>query len=314
MQQNKNAAVNKPSLSYRIKKDFVKNRALYLLVLLPIIYYAVFRYGPMYGAIIAFKNFKPNLGILGSKWVGLEHFRTFFSSPSFGALLRNTLKISFSSIVFSFPMPVILALLINELKNEKFAKVSQNFMYMPHFISLVVVCGLVRSFTADNGLIGAFVGRITGQPESLLNKQGWFVPIYIISGIWQEAGWNSIIYVAALAGIDEQLYEAASIDGASRWQKLIHVTLPGIMETIMVLLILKMGNVLNVGFEKIILLYNNATMPVADVISSYVYRKGLVELNWSFSTAVGLFNSVINFLFIIVFNKLSRKMNGYGLW
>lgn len=310
----KEQAVNKDSFGYRVKRDFQKNKVLYLIVLLPFLYYIVFHYFPMYGAIIAFKEYKPNLGILGSRWVGLKHFTDFFSFPSFYAVLRNTVKISATTILFSFPAPIILALLLNELKCKKFLKVVQNITYMPHFISLVVICGLVRQFTMYNGFIGELVGLFTGEAVSLLNFPKYFIPVYVASGIWQEIGWNSIIYTAALTGVDEQLYEAAVIDGANRWKQTIHVTIPGILPTIVIMLILKLGSILNVGFEKIILLYNDATMPVADVISTYVYRKGLLELSWSFSSAVGLFNSVVNFTFIMLTNTISKKLNGYGLW
>ena len=268
----------------------------------------------MYGAVIAFKQYKPNLGILGSPWVGFKHFTDFFSFPSFYTVLKNTVTISATTILFSFPAPIILALLLNELKCKKFLKVVQNITYMPHFISLVVICGLVRQFTMYNGFIGEIVGMFTGEAVSLLNFPKYFIPVYVGSGIWQEIGWNSIIYTAALTGVDEQLYEAAVIDGANRWKQTLHVTIPGILPTIVIMLILKLGSILNVGFEKIILLYNDATMPVADVISTYVYRKGLLELSWSFSSAVGLFNSVVNFTFIMLTNAISKKLNGYGLW
>lgn len=310
----KEGAVNKNSFRYRVKRDFQKNKVLYLIVLLPFLYYIIFHYFPMYGAVIAFKQYKPNLGILGSPWVGLKHFTDFFSFPSFYAVLKNTVVISATTILFSFPAPIILALLLNELKCKKFLKVVQNITYMPHFISLVVICGLVKQFTMYNGFIGEFVGLFTGEAVSLLNFPKYFLPVYVTSGIWQEIGWNSIIYTAALTGVDEQLYEAAVIDGANRWKQTIHVTIPGILPTIVIMLILKLGTILNVGFEKIILLYNDATMPVADVISTYVYRKGLLELSWSFSSAVGLFNSVVNFTFIMLTNAISKKLNGYGLW
>ena len=306
--------VDRNSFSYRVKRDFRRNRVLYLMALLPVAYYIIFCYFPMYGAIISFKNYTPSLGILGSKWVGLKHFKDLFESPSFGKILLNTLRISGATIIFSFPTPIILALLLNELKSAKFAKVVQNITYMPHFISLVVVCGLVRRFTMNTGFVGQLVGIFTDEPVSLLNYPKYFVPVYVISGIWQEVGWNSIVYLAALTSVDEQLYEAALIDGANRWKQTIHITIPSILPTIVIMLILKIGTRLNVGFEKIILLYNDATMPVAEVISTYVYKKGLIEMSWSFSTAVGLFNSVVNFIFIIATNMISKKLNGYGLF
>ena len=304
----------KESFGHRVKRDFKKNKMLYLIALIPFLYYVLFHYLPMYGAIIAFKEYKPNLGIVGSRWVGAKHFINFFTSPSFSEVLVNTVRISATTIIFSFPAPIILALLMNELKSVTFARIVQNITYMPHFISLVVVCGLIRKFTMDTGFIGQLVGVFTGSAQSLLNYPKYFVPVYVISGIWQEIGWGSIVYLAALAGVDEQLYEAALIDGANRWKQTIHITIPSILPTIVIMLILKLGTILNVGFEKIILLYNSSTMPVADVISTYVYRKGLIELSWSFSAAVGLFNSVVNFVFIMLTNFISRKLNGYGLW
>jgi putative aldouronate transport system permease protein len=268
----------------------------------------------MYGAIIAFKEFSPGRGIMNSPWVGLQHFTDFFQGIFFRRILTNTLVISLTSIVLGFPAPIILALLINELKNKYFTKTVQTVTYMPHFISLVVVCGLIREFTGYNGPITQFLGIFGVEQKSLLEMPNLFVPIYVISGIWQEVGFGSIIYLAALTGIDQEQYEAARIDGAGRWKQTLYVTLPGIMPTIMIMLILRMGGIMNVGFEKIILLYNPAIYDTSDVISSFVYRKGILEFNWSFSAAVGLFNSVINFFFLIASNWLSRKMNDSSLW
>ncbi|MDY3030645.1 MAG: ABC transporter permease subunit [Clostridia bacterium] len=286
-----------------------------------VIYYLIFCYGPMYGAIIAFKNYSPKLGILGSEWVGLKHFESFLSSPYFLRILKNTLNISIQSLIFGFPAPIILALLINELTNKKFVKVTQTITYLPHFVSLVVVCGMIKSFTSDTGFITKIISLLSfgrWEPVSLLNEPKYFVPIYVLSDIWQGVGWGSIIYLSALSGIDGQLYEAAMIDGAGRFKQTIHVTLPGIIPMIMIMLILRMGGLLNVGYEKIILLYNQATYDTADVISTFVYRRGILaeggSNQWSYSTAVGLFNSVINFMLIITANYLSKKFTDYGLW
>lgn len=305
---------NKQSLSQTIKVDFIRNKALYLMILPAVIYYIVFHYIPMYGVIISFKDFKPQLGMLESSWVGLKHFRTFFESPSFLSILGNTFRLSLSSLIFGFPAPIILALLLNELHKEKFAKIVQNFTYMPHFISTVIICGMVHTFTREDGLIVYIMSLFGFEPKSLLNFPKYFTTIYVASGIWQTIGWSSIIYLAALTGVDTQLYEAAELDGANRWKQVIHITIPSIMPTIIIMLILKVGQILNVGFEKIILLYNSSTMSVADVISTYSYRKGLIELNWSFSAAVGLFNSVVNFIFVISMNKVSQKMGETSLW
>lgn len=291
-----------------------KNKALYLMFLPVAIYYLLFAYKPMYGAIIAFQNYNPMNGILGSEWVGFKHFSDFFNNYYFWRILKNTLLISVSSIVFGFPAPIILALLMNEIRNNGFKRVTQTLSYIPHFISLVVICGMIKDFTSDTGIIMDVLSRFGFERESLLTKSEAFVPIYIISDIWQGIGWGSIIYLAALTNIDPALYEAATIDGANRWQQTIHVTLPGISSTIIIMLILRVGGLLSVGYEKIILLYSPLTYETADVISSFVYRKGLLETNWSYSTAIGLFNSVFNFLLLVFTNKLSAKLSDTSLW
>ncbi len=304
----------RPSFGKLVKNDFKLNKSLYLLLLPVLAYYILFHYAPMYGALIAFKDFTPRLGSWGSPWVGFKHFIDFFTSYSFWDVLFNTLRISLSSLIFGFPMPIILALLLNELKNQRFSKLVQNATYLPHFISLVVICGMVKDFTRDTGVISYIMSLFGAEPKTMLNYPEYFVPIYVISGIWQSVGWDSIIFLAALTGIDGALYEAAKIDGAGRWQQTWHITLPGIVPTIVTVLILSIGGILTVGYEKIILLYNDATLEVADVISTYVYRKGLLEQNWSFSTAVNLFNSVINLLFLCGANFISRKVNDTALW
>lgn len=304
----------KQSWGAMIAHDFSVNKSLYLLVLPVMAFYLIFHYLPMYGAIISFENFKPQLGITGSAWVGFKHFKDFLSGNYFSSLLFNTLRISFSSLVFSFPAPIILALLINELKNQKFAKIVQNITYMPYFISMVVICGLITNFTLDTGVVNYILGFFGFKPKSLLNYPQYFVPIYVISDIWQGVGWNSIIYLAALSAVDPSLYESAVLDGANRLQQTLHITLPGISATIVTMLLLRIGNILNVGYEKILLLYNDSTMSVADVISTYVYKKGLIDLSWSFSSAVGLFNSTINLVFLIGANQISKKIADISLW
>ncbi len=298
----------------RVKKDFGINKTLYLIMLPVIVYFVIFKYIPMYGLLMAFQDYSPRLGIRGSDWVGFKHFVDFFRSPSCKVVLINTVKISLSSFIFGFPAPIILALLLNELKSAKLGKVIQNATYIPHFISLVVVCGIINIFTSDDGLIGRVYNLITGSTGSMLNHPNCFLPIYVISNIWKEVGWGSIIYLAALTAIDASLYEAAEIDGAGKLKKVIHITIPGILPTIVIMLIMRMGSILNVGYEKILLLYNDSTMNVADVVSTYVYRRGLTNLDWSYSAAVGLFNSVINLFFLIGSNVISKKVNGYGLW
>lgn len=316
MQLTRRAAnVTKESYAARCKKDWYRNWKMYMIFLPVLIYYLIFMYGPMYGAVIAFKDFSPMKGIMGSEWVGLKHFIDFFSSPDFGKLLFNTLYISISNLIWGFPMPIILALMLNEVQKGWFKKTVQTITYMPHFVSLVVVCGIIKIFVGSNGFLTNILSAMGLVPaEDMLGNKDLFVPIYVISGIWQEVGWGSIIYIAALAGINQELYEAASIDGAGRWRQLFTVTLPGILPTIVIMLILRVGNIMSVGFEKIILMYNPLTYDTADVISSYVYRRGLLESNFSYSTAVGLFNSVINFILLIAANGISRAVNETSIW
>ena len=304
------------TLRQRLRKDMSENGGAYVLALAVLAYYFLFHYKPMGGLVIAFKNYVPRKGIWGSKWVGMKYFLEFFNSYYFERVLRNTLVISLSSLIFAFPLPILFALSINEVKSKAFKKTVQTISYMPHFISMVVVCSMVRLFTGGDSFIvqimTLFGYENTGA--NLLNNKNMFVPIYVISGIWQNLGWDCIIYLAALTAIDPELYEAARVDGAGRLRQTIHITLPGIVGTIIMLLILRIGSLMSVGHEKIILLYNEMVYETADVISSYVYRRGLVQGDWSFGAAVGLFNSVINFALVITANTLSNKMSGIGLW
>lgn len=295
-------------------KDFRQNKEVYIMVIPVILFYILFCYVPMYGAVIAFKNYTPMKGIMGSDWVGLRHFIQFFNSPYFGRLMVNTLRISLTSLIWSFPAPILLALLINEMKSSRYARIVQSITYMPHFISLVVICGMIRSFTLDTGIINTFLAFFGFERTSFLLHEEYFIPVYVASNVWQGMGWGSIIYLAALSGIDQGLYEAAKIDGANKWRQVIHITIPGILPTIITMLILNLGQVLSVGYEKILLLYNDATSPVAEVISTYVYKKGLIEQSWSFSSAIGLFNSTINLALIIITNIISKKTTEVGLW
>lgn len=306
----------KQSLLKRIKKDFAVNWSAYLMLLLFILpFYIIFCYGPMGGLVIAFKNYKPRLGIWASKWVGFQHFESFFGSVYFGRLIRNTLTISMCGLLFTFPCAILLALSINEVQQKRFKRTVQTISYMPHFISIIVVCSMLRLFLADQGVVTQLFRSFgyTGV-GSMLNNKEFFVPIYILSDIWQQTGWNCIIYLAAFAAIDPGLYEAARIDGANRWQQTLHVTLPGITRTIVLLLILRIGSLMSVGHEKVMLLYNDFTMENADVISTYVYRRGMVKGDYSFATAVGLFNSVINFALVLMSNAISNRISGYGIW
>ena len=305
---------SKNSFPCRLARDLNKNKFRYLIILPVIAYYFIFCYKPMYGAIIAFKDYSPALGIMESPWVGFKHFLAFFDSFYFWRILKNTIVMSLASLIFGFPAPILLALLLNEVTNRPYKKFVQTVSYIPHFISLVVVCSMIKEFTMDSGIINDFLSLFGFDRVTMLNEKQYFVPIYVISNIWQQIGWDSIIYLAALTGVSKELYEAAELDGAGKLKQVFYVTLPGILPTIITMLLLKIGNILNVGYEKVILLYNEATYETADVISSYVYRKGLQEFDWSFSTAVGLFNSVINFTLLIISNKISKKVSETSLW
>ncbi|MDO5417864.1 MAG: ABC transporter permease subunit [Lachnospiraceae bacterium] len=319
--KRKNQTMTAPQSSYwqRLKKDLVKNRIAYLMFLPVLLYYLIFCYKPMYGLIIAFKDFSPAKGILNSPWAknfGLNHFIEFFGSVYFTRLIKNTLVISITNLLVTFPAPIILALLLNEVRSKKYKGVVQTLTYLPHFISMVVICSMVRLFVGEGGFITQILdsmGIVDGR-YSMLSQKEYFVPIYVLSGLWQTIGWSAIIYISALSGVDQELYEAARIDGANRWKQTIHITLPSIMMTIIMMLILRIGTIMSVGYEKIILLYNPGIYETADVISSYVYRKGLLESNWSFSAAVGLFNSLINLFLVLGANKITKKVTDMGLW
>lgn len=308
--------VNGKRLTFRerLARDFKHNWMLYLMMLPIIIYYLIFKFGPMFGLSIAFLDYKPAKGILGSKFVGLKHFVSFFTNYYFGRLLVNTIRISICSLL-TFPAPIILALMLNELRSPRFAKVTQTVTYIPHFISTVVICGMIIKLTGGSGAITSILHALFGIPqESLLNKSSNFLPIYVLSDLWQTIGWNSIIYLSALAGVDQELYDAAKVDGAGRFKQVIYVTIPSIMPTIIIMLILKMGKIFDVGYEKIMLLYNPAIYDVSDVINTYVYRKGLIDAQYSYSAAVGLFNCVVSFTLVTLTNKISKKTSDQGLW
>ncbi|MDD9266875.1 ABC transporter permease [Paenibacillus sp. GCM10023248] len=295
--------------------DVRRNRAIYLMVLPVALYFFIFKYFPMYGAVIAFKDFSPAKGIWGSDWVGFEHFKDFFQSYYFFRVLRNTFLISFYNLVFGFPAPIILAILLNEIRQKLFKSIVQTISYLPHFISIVVISGLIIDFTNRGGIVNSFIMFFGGQDSALMNDAGNFRTIFVSTSIWQELGWSSIIYLAALSGINPELYEAVRVDGAGRFRQIWSVTLPGLIPTIMILLILRIGGLMEVGFEKIVLLYNPNTYETADVISSFVYREGLAQGNdYSYTTAVGLFQSMINFILLISANSISRRFSGSRLW
>ena len=268
----------------------------------------------MYGIIIAFKDYNIVKGIVGSPWVGVKHFQKFLMDPYFWKLVRNTLAINIYGLVWGFPAPIILALLLNELRNQRFKRLVQSISYLPHFISTVVVCGMIVNFLSTDGIVNQVIKSMGGKTIQFLMLPEWFRTIYIASGIWEGVGWGSIIYLAALTSVDEELYEAATIDGANRWKRLLHITLPGIAPTISIMLILNLGRLMSIGFEKIILLYNGSTYETADVISTFVYRRGLLGSDFSYATAVGLFQAVIGLILLYSANKISRKVSETGLW
>lgn len=294
--------------------ELIKNKYLYIMALPGLLYFLIFCYFPMYGAVIAFKDYAPALGILKSPWAGFDNFIKFFNSVNFKSVLSNTIVLSLYGMVVGFPLPIIFALLLNELRLKKFKSFVQTVTYIPHFISMVVVCGIIVNFSMKEGLFNTILGYFGVPAENLLLKPELFKSIYVFSSVWQETGWDSIIYLAALTGIDSTFYEAADVDGAGRWRKMFYITIPGILPTIVIVLILKLGNIMNVGFEKVILLYNSITRDSADVISSYVYRKGIIDYNYSFATAVGLFNSVANVIILTLANTISRKISESSLW
>ena len=302
------------TLKEKFHKDWLKNRTLYALFLPVLIWYIIFAYGPMFGLTIAFQDYKPVTGFFHSNWVGLKHFKAFFNDYYFQRILFNTIKISVTTLVFSFPAPIILALLINELRSKSYSRVVQTVTYIPHFISIVVIVSIMMDLTARDGAVTQFLAKFGFEPVTMLNDPHYFLPLYVISGIWQNIGWNSIVYLSALTAIDAELYEAARIDGAGKLRQLTSITLPCLLPTIIIMLILQVGKMFNVGYEKIILMYNPLTYEVADVISTYVYRKGLLEMNWSYSAAVGFFNSVVSFILVWSTNKFSKKLSGSSLW
>lgn len=299
-----------------LSKRIMKNRELYILMIPVVIYFLLFHYKPMFGLIIAFQDFKPRLGYFESPWVGLQHFISFFTGPYFASRMWNTLKISLSTLVIGFPAPILFALLMNELRGKLFPRMVQTVTYLPHFISMVVVCAMIKEFTESGGFINVIAMQLGYDGRSMLTVNELFVPIYVISNVWQGIGWGSIVYLAALTGIDMQLYEAARIDGAGRWKQTLHVTIPGILPTIVTMFIMRCGQIMSVGHEKILLLMNETTQETADVISTFVYRMVFVNTNpqYSYSAAVGLFNSVANFVLVIIANTVSRKLSNTSLW
>lgn len=297
-----------------VKIDFKLNKTVYLIFLPILVYYIIFCYIPMSGVIMAFQRFSPGLGIFGSKFIGFKNFTTFFENAFFSRLLLNTFLLSFYGFIFGFPAPIILALLLNEVRSKVYKKVIQTITYIPHFISLTVIVGILRILLQRDGLANYILGFFGVEPINFLVLPEWFRTIFVSSDLWVEVGFGTIIYLAAIASLGTEVYEAALIDGAGRWKQMVYITLPGLLPTIAILMIFSLSGILSVGSNKILLLYNPTTYETADVISTYVYRRGIIMADYSFAAAIGLFNSVISMLLVITVNKISKTISEYSLW
>lgn len=301
-----------------LRRKLHRSRYLYVLFAAPFLFYVLFEYAPMYGVLIAFKEIKVFRGLgamLSAPGVGFKYFELYLSDPYFWKLVRNTVLIQALGLAVGFPAPIVLALMLNEVRAVAFKRVIQSITYLPHFISLVVICGMIVNFVATDGVVNDFLAFLGLPRTPFLVRPEWFRAIYVGSDVWQDVGWGAIIYLAALTTVDQQLYEAASLDGAGRWRQLRHVTWPGILPTVVILFILALGRIMDVGYQKIILLYTGATYETADVIATFVYRRGLIQSDFSYATAVGLFTSVIGILFVVSANRISRSLGGgVSLW
>ena len=292
-----------------------KNWQLYLLLIPVLAFYFIFHYIPMYGVQIAFKSYSPVRGIWGSRWIGLTHFLAFFRTFNFWQIIWNTIGISLYQILVGFQVPIILALMINEVGNRYFKKTVQMITYIPYFLSVVVVVGMINTFLSPvNGIVNTFIGFFGFKPFYFMSEPGYFKTIYVLSNVWQNAGWGTIIYIATIAGIPQELYEAAVVDGASKFKRMMHITLPFLIPIIMNQLILRIGQLMQVGFEKVLLMQNPLNLNSSEVVSTYIYKRGLLGAEFSFSSAVGLFNSVINFILLVCVNRFSRTLTGNSLW
>lgn len=302
------------SLGKTLAKEFKRNWVLYVMMVPALVYFLLYCYFPMFGLVIAFQDYRVGDPFLGGKFVGFKHFTDFFQSYYFGRLLKNTFLLSMGVLIFGYPVPLIFALLLNEVRHLKFKKLAQTITYLPHFISLVVICGLILDFTKMDGLINTLIKACGGEPIPFMSKPEWFKPVYIISDIWSSFGWNSIIFIAALLGIDQEQYEAASLDGAGRLKKILYISIPGITPVIMTTLLMRLGRVMSLGFEKVFNLYNASTYETADIISTFVYRQGILNANYSSAAAIGLFNAVINLALVMAANRISKKLTESSLW
>lgn len=311
-QTNQKKQKNKPAISGRpsvkLSTRIWRHRDYYWMLLPALVYVILFNYVPMYGLQIAFKDYRVSLGITGSKWVGFKHFITFFNSFNFWTLLTNTLTLSLYKLIVGFPIPIIVALVINELKG-RYKQTLQTILYAPHFLSTVVIVGMIKvMFSMSNGIVNYVITSLGADPIYFMGSTDWFRHLYVWSGIWQEMGWAAIIYLAALAGVDPGLHEAASIDGATRLQRIIHINIPTILPTIIITLILNVGQLVSIGHEKVFLLQTELNIDASEVISTYVYKKGIINTNYSFSAAVGMFNNVTNIILLIVANQISKRV------
>lgn len=315
MNKKKSGAGTQP-LSFRIRRYLTHNWQLWLMLLPAMLYILIFCYVPMYGIQLAFRDYDFTKGLTGGNWAGFKYFKQYFESPMFFTTLRNTFIIAFTSIVVGFPAPIILAMIINQIRNKAWKRIVQTTVYIPYFISVVVLVSMINIlFQNNSGVLGNLLKElhIVSQNTNIVGDAKTFVPLYVLTGVWQSMGWNSIIFLAALSSVDTQLYDACKIDGANRWQTMINIDFPAILPTIMIILIMNMGNVLNVSFDKVFLMQNSLNLGISQVISTYVYSVGIKSSQFSFGTAVGLFNTVINFIFLLVTNFLSKKTTGTGL-
>ena len=301
----------------RFRRALIRDRWLYLIMILPCLYYLLFHYYPMYGVTLAFKQYKPKLGIIGSPWAsqhGMKYVLQVVGDPYFWTVFKNTIVLNVVNLAITFPAPIILALLLNEVASDRYKRVVQTVTYLPHFLSTVVVVGMMNTMFSSSGIVNELLGKIGLGPFAFLNDAQYFRPMYIGSNIWQNIGWDSIIFLAALSGLDQALYEAARIDGAGRWKQTIHITIPGILPTIVIMLILAMGKIMNVSYQKILLMMTGSNQSVSDVISTYVYRRGITKADFSYATAVGLFQSLVSLVFVTATNWISRRTTETSLW
>lgn len=309
--------VPKKSLWERFRKALIRDRWLYLIMLIPAVYYVMFHYYPMYGVTIAFKQYKPKLGIIGSPWAsqnGMKYILQVVNDPYFWTVFKNTIVLNLVNLLITFPAPIVLALLLNEVASAHYKRVVQTITYLPHFLSTVVVVGMMNTMFNSTGIVNEVIASLGFEKIAFLNDAAYFRPMYIGSNIWQNIGWDSIIFLSALAGLDMELYEAARIDGAGRWKQTLHITIPGILPTIIIMLILAMGKIMNVSYQKVLLMMTGSNQSVSDVISTYVYRRGITKADFSYATAVNLFQSLVSLLFVGVTNWISRRTSETSLW